>query len=203
LNFQTFAVILFNAAIYRERARPRVVFGAALAFVGIYLVMAGDDFGVSRATLLGDLLSLTSATVWGVYTAVSKKVLVAEDPLYVTTSVIFVSALVVTPIGLATGAAGQLAQLGGLQWIILLYLGIFCIGTTYILWNLALKDPAVRSEDAAMYTYLLPVVGVVTSILWLGEIFTLRALLGCAIIIAALYLAQHGTFTSKKKVIIP
>ena len=84
-------------------------------------------------------------------------------------------------------------------WAGLLYLGAMASGVAYVLYNDALKH--MDASQAAVYANLIPIVGVITGIVLLGETLTVRAIVGGIVVMIGVWVAgvQSGP-TAKKKI---
>ena len=198
---QTFWVVLINLFIFKQKPRKIFILGAFLAFIGVVLVATNDDFSVSPDTITGDTISIFAFILWGAYTAFSKPLTGQERPIFVTIATIFWGTVFIVPISLILGGVSEMSQLSGDQWAIMVYLGIICVGLTFVLWNYALSNKEVPSENISLFTMLTPIIGITTSYLWLGETITPRIIVGCAIILLALFLAEYPEKGSRKKIL--
>jgi drug/metabolite transporter (DMT)-like permease len=188
---QTFWVVLINFVYFKQKPRKIFLLGALLAFIGVVLVATNDDFSLSPDTITGDIISIFAFILWGAYTAFCKPLTNEERPIFVTIATIFWGTVVIVPIAFLFGGISESAQLSGIEWVIMVYLGIVCIGLTFVLWNFALSNKNVPSENISLFTMLTPIIGITTSYFWLGEEITPRIIIGCAIILLALFLAEY------------
>jgi drug/metabolite transporter (DMT)-like permease len=191
-NTQTFWVVIINFVIFKRKPKPIFLFGALLAFLGVFLVVYQDDITISTTTLIGNIISLVSFLSWGAYTAFSKKISTEESPLLVTTSIIFWAAVFLTPLSFAFNAYEQLAQLSSIQWIIILYLGCICVGVTFLCWAFALSDKEIPSENIAIITMLNPIVGIIFAAIILGEQISLQEFIGLCIVLVSVFIAENS-----------
>jgi drug/metabolite transporter (DMT)-like permease len=191
-NTQTFWVVIINLIVFKKKPKPRFVLGAILAFVGVLFVLMNDQFQLSTDTLKGDIISIFAFILWGAYTAFSKPISTKEKPFYVTTSIIFCANLLLIPLSIGLGGIEETSLLTVEQWGIMFYLGFFCIGLTFILWTSALSEKTVPSENIALLSMLNPVVGIITAILLLSEVFTSQIIIGTLIIFIGLLISESN-----------
>lgn len=199
LNLQTFAVIILSVIFFKNKVNPLFILAACLAFIGFLIIMSKNgslQVEFNEETIDGDLLSLLAAFLWGAFITWSKDLASKEPPLLVAFCIEFVALLFLTPIALVQGLISQVEVMNISQFLVLVYLGVFCIGIAYFLYYNALSDPDLKPEHAAITSFLQPIVGITTSILWLGESLYLNTIIGCIIIIFSLYLA-HKTQIEK------
>ncbi len=200
LNLQTFAVIILSVIFFKNRVKPLFIFAACLAFIGFLFIMSKNGSLVvqfNEETIDGDLLSLLAAFLWGAFITWSKDLASKEPPLLVAFCIEITALIFLTPIALLQGFTAQVALMSIPQFLILMYLGVFCIGIAYFFYYHALSDPDLKPEHAAITSFLQPIVGITTSIMWLGESLYLNTIIGCIIIIFSLYIA-HKTHIKVK-----
>jgi drug/metabolite transporter (DMT)-like permease len=193
LNLQTFAVIILSAIFFKNSVKPLFIFAACLAFIGFLFIMSKNgsvEVEFNEETIDGDLLSLLAAFLWGAFITWSKDLASKEPPLLVAFCIELTALIFLTPIALIQGLPEQVILMSIPQFFILVYLGVFCIGFAYFFYYNALSDPELKPEHAAITSFLQPIVGITTSILWLGESLYLNTVIGCVIIIFSLYLAH-------------
>jgi len=155
-----------------------------LAGAAIIAISAGGTLRFSA----GALILVGCAIAWGVSSALVKPLLKRH------------SALQVSALSLWFGTIGLLVFLPGLAdavrhappaatWSIV-YLGVFPIAVCYVTWNYALsRMPATRVVN---YTYLIPLIAVVEAYIMLGEKPRPGSLIGGAIALGGVALANLG-----------
>ncbi|MHA1648461.1 MAG: DMT family transporter [Promethearchaeota archaeon] len=195
-NTQALWVVIFNMFFFKHRPTRKFVAGMILAITGVLIILVNKDFSISSATIIGDIFSLVSYILWGGYIAFLDPICKKENPIIVTFSVLLIGGILLTPLMFINGAIYDVSMLSSSQWSILLYLGIFCVGITYLLWSWALSCKEIPSENIGLTSLLIPVVGIFTSIIFLGEILTLRTIIGTIVILGALFIAEYD-FTQK------
>ena len=198
-NTQTFFAILLNFLLYKKRTTRRFISGAFIGFIGISLVILsdGNSLSLTGSNLKGNILSLLAFFFWGGYSIVSKDISGREKPIYVITSMLFVSSIILVPVGLISGMTIQLNQLDSTQWIILLYFTIFTTIITFLLWAVALSNKKLRGENIVIITILNPIVGTITSYFLFGITPNPFQYIGMAIVIFAMIFANYDKSQSK------
>jgi drug/metabolite transporter (DMT)-like permease len=138
---------------------------------------------------LGDLLVLSSAVTWTVFTVEGRKFLSRFPPLMVITPVMGAGCLETLPFSLFEGDWSHLGNLSVTAWGSLLFLGIFCSGLAYLLWYAALRKK--DSSTVGMYLYLEPLATLVGALLLLGEEIKVITLVGGSMTLLGVYLATR------------
>lgn len=184
-----FTALLSFRFLGEEKPKPRFFLGFAAAIGGVALVSWGGGAGVSL-DLRGDLLSLFSAFVWGIYAVLTRKFSAfGYDTILCTRRVFFYGLLFMTPALFFMDfhpEAAALLQPANLFGI--LYLGLGAGAACFVTWNLAVKR--LGALTTSVYIYLVPLVTIVASAIVLHERMTLISLFGMALILTGLFLSQ-------------
>lgn len=159
--------------------------GASLAVSGMYLLSVTS--GVSIA--FGDLLVLGSAFFWAGHVLLVGKLspgLDAVDAIKLSTVQFAVCAV----LSLVGAVATEEITLVGLQGAALpiAYGGLMSVGIAYTLQVVAQRDA--QPAHAAIILSLEAVFGAIGGWMMLGEVLTVRALIGCGLMLAGMILSQ-------------
>lgn len=159
--------------------------GAGLALAGMYLLSVTETFSISK----GDALVLLSAVFWGVHVLLVGKLtqgLAAVDAVKLATIQFAACSL----ISLGGAAAFEDISLSGLRdgIIPILYGGLMSVGVAYTLQVVAQRHA--RPAPAAIILSLEAVFAALAGWLLLGEVLTVQAMLGCALMLGGLIWSQ-------------
>lgn len=165
-----------------ERLSARMWLGVVCAFLGMALLVAGE-WGTLSGRPLGSALMLFAAAAWGAGTHLLRRLPIAMETIALTfwmmamTSVaLFVASLLFERDHWVVPSLSQ--------WLPILYNAVFVLGLCNVLWfALARSLPPVASGLSGM---LIPVVGVFSGILLLGEVPHWRDFAALALILVAL-----------------
>ena len=188
-NASPLVVVVGGLAVFRQRIGTLEIVGTLVGFCGVALLSAGDIqvSGDVRATLLGSLLALGSATAWAIYTAVARR-LGRADPLVTTAITSFIGSAVVAVIAVPSQDWARLTHASTAVLLSTLWAGAVATGCTYAAWSFALRRlPAVA---VAPFAYLIPVSALVISHIWLEEPLTLPVVLGALLVLSGVALSQ-------------
>jgi drug/metabolite transporter (DMT)-like permease len=169
----------------RERASVMRWLGIGLTMVGVVIVFSGSGGDGAAGSVFGNLLMFVTTILWGVYTSLAKRV-ADVDPRVVTAGIAVVGALLLLPIAIAEMAAEGIPQVGAMGWLGIIYLGTTASGLAYLLYNAALKH--MDASHVGVYTNLIPIVGVLSGVIVLGEPLSLRAVIGGCIVLAGVWI---------------
>jgi drug/metabolite transporter (DMT)-like permease len=131
---------------------------------------------------------------WALYTALAKRV-TGLDSLVVTVAVMGTGAILLLPLAgyevIAAHLAGEgLRALPPLSWLSVLYLGVVASGFAYLLYNASLQH--LDASAVGVYTNLIPIVGVLTGVIVLGEPLSTRAIIGGLVVMLGVWITSRS-----------
>lgn len=178
------ATVLTAALWLGERLTVRAWFGLGVALVGTVLVVLAS--GQQVALDPRALLVLVCVVVTAIYFVGQKPLFARSSALGVTAVTFYAGALGCLPF--AGGLPHALAVANGAQRASLVWLGVAPGFAGYFAWNIALH----RASPArvASFIYLSPPMAVVIGWLWLGERPGLGVLVGGAVVLGGVALAN-------------
>jgi drug/metabolite transporter (DMT)-like permease len=177
-----------------ERLGARGLAGMAVAAIGLFLVVrpAGEADGTR---LLGDLLFLAGAALWGVYSVIAR--IASRRFNAVSTSLygIALGTVILLPLAALEGGASAITNAPAEALAGIAYLAVFGTVAAFVLLNLGVAR--IGASRASAFALLVPVVGVLTSVAFLGETLGPTTVIGGAIVLAGLWLVEHGGGTRR------
>lgn len=195
---------LFTAAVSKLE-NPKLTLslqffvGAVLSFVGVLLIVFGDNMSLV-INPLGDTLALGAAFVWALYSIVLNKLSVYKAPILVSTRTIFGYGLIFIVAGVlyADDFPGSETLLKTEVWSNLIFLGFIACAARYSMWTMAVET--IGPDRTALYLYLVPVICLVCSYLILGENLTAWSAAGTFLVLFGLILSQLDSSSLKKRI---
>jgi drug/metabolite transporter (DMT)-like permease len=170
LQAATPVIVAIAARVYLgERLRSIQWLGVAASMAGVLLVITRGRLAALRVADLhpGDFIALASLTSWAVYTVFGKRVLATYSPLLATTAAYALGTLLILPTAALTAPLFPTPRLGSLTaWSAVAYQGLLG-AVAHIWWYRAVQ--VVGPSQAAIFTNLQPIVGIVLAPLLLGE----------------------------------
>ncbi|WP_312210066.1 O-acetylserine/cysteine exporter [Pseudescherichia sp.] len=196
LQAQAFFTIVLGAAAFGERLQLKQVLGITLAVFG-GLVLAESSLNGQDVTLLGFMLTLAAALSWACGNIFNKKIMQHPSRPAVMSLVVWSALIPVVPFMVASlifdGPAAMvqsLVQIDITTVLSLIYLAFVATIIGYGIWGTLLGR--YETWRVAPLSLLVPVVGMASAALLLGETLNGLQLLGAALIMAGLYINIFG-----------
>lgn len=196
-----FTTILM-AIVFKERIKSGVIIGSIIAFAGVACIIfsSGEGFEIKPK---GDLLALTAAFSWAIYTIVVKKLIPIYNSFFITRKLFFYGTLTALPLLFAQEAPYHINLLWDLSqpeyMLNLLFLVAMCSVMAYLVWNETMKN--LGPVTANNYLYGQPLVTMIIAAIVLGESINFLGYTGCVLIIGGLIISdklQNGIRFIKK-----
>lgn len=195
-----FATALIGAVYKSERLRPSQMLGTVLAAIGVIVVVLNGHF-VLHLSPLGDSLAFAACLCWAFYSLLMISANRRYDVVFITRKVFFYGLLSMIPYYLLSPegilslpaffaqAFCDGSEMGLSIVANLLFLGCIASMVCFVAWNWALKT--IGAVTATNYVYINPVTTIVFAWLILNERITIFFLIGTALILIGMYLADR------------
>ncbi|WP_424766893.1 DMT family transporter [Paenibacillus sp. sgz302251] len=170
--------------------------GLFLGFSGVGIISSGAGGLSGHISVVGILLALGSALSWALGTIYVKKTSSRVDPIWLVTLQLIVGGLFMTAVG------SSVESWSDVSWkpvfvLSLIFISVFVIAIGWLVFY-KLIDSGEASKISS-YTFLIPLVAILTGTLFLNEPFTLTLLIGLVFIIASIYFVNRKTMQSHAK----
>lgn len=162
---------------------------AAVIFEGGGLAAPGNGASAGCAEsgrAGGDLLALSAAVCWGVYSIFMGPLTVRYGSLFATRKVFFYGLVTILPL-LGSSWPSASVFLRPEVWGNLLFLSVAASLCCFVLWNKVLSR--IGNVTATNYVYLNPFFTLISAVILLGESLTAQSALGCFAILSGVILA--------------
>lgn len=189
-----FTAILM-AIVFHTKLGKGVAWGSIVAIVGVAMVILaapiarGEGFRINPA---GDLLALTSAVSWAIYSLGAKRLIPLYSTMFITRKMFFYGVLTALPLLWVQKEPSHLALLFDFaqpQYLLnMLFLVLICSLMAYVFWNESMK--AIGPVATNNYLYTQPVMTMILGAIWLHEHIYLLSVAGCILIVGGLILAD-------------
>lgn len=166
--------------------------GIFLSFVGLYLVITQRSGGLmlSSRSLQGDLMILLANLGWAGYTIFSRPLLSRISPLKLAATTMASGAFLYLPFGLASAQKFRWNSVDWKGWVALVFSLVFALGFGFVVWYHSLRR--VGNSRTGIYSYLTPLVAIITAHFFLGEKITFLQAVGGLIILFGFSLTRSG-----------
>jgi O-acetylserine/cysteine efflux transporter len=173
-------IVLLAAVFLRERITGRITVALALALAG---VAALEGTGSFAGAGLGDLLVLAGVLSAAAYTIVARGMGDDSDPLMVTACQFTTATVLTVPavtVVWATHAETVPSHVAARFWLAAIFVGVIGYAASFLLYNYAIART--RAAPASIIVNLIPVFGLASAVLWLGDALTAARALGALLI---------------------
>lgn len=162
--------------------------GLILGFTGVGIISIGGGSLSGQISVAGILLALGSALSWALGTIYVKKIGPRVDPIWLVTLQLISGGSFMTLLGSSVESWSDIA------WepvfiVSLLFISIFVIAMGWLVFYKLIDSG--EASKVASYTFLIPLVAILTGTLFLDEPFTLSLLVGLVFILFSIYLVNR------------
>jgi drug/metabolite transporter (DMT)-like permease len=182
-------IALLSALFGQERVGPRHWAGAALSMVGIYVVI-GQGVTLSGGDAKGDLMMIAAVICWAAYTLGARRLVARHSPVGVTGLSMTFGTLIYIPVMWSHVASVVWLNLSARTWAAIAYSAIFALGVAYVIWYAAVRQ--IGSARTSVYSNVIPIVAMITAVLFLGETMTVTEMLGAAAVLIGVALTRSA-----------
>ncbi len=185
LNYTMPLWVTILAAIFlNEPLTKKKILGEAISIIGIGVLMNVDISGDFSAMLM----AISAAICWAIGNVIMKAKLSALNPISLTTWQMAVSALM---LAIYTFAFCEVsATWTPMAVACLLYNGILASALAFILWIFVLQH--MQASKASISILGVPVVSVISGVIFLGEPLTISIVVGMLMVLAGIFIVQHS-----------
>ena len=177
--FAPVLVTLVCPILFREKMGIKQWTCFIMSTIGIVLITGIGDLSRGSSHVIGICFGLGAAVFYAVVILLNKYIKGVAG--IHRTFLQFISAIVILlPYVLCTGGIA-LRGMDGMGWVCLLVVGLFHTGITYCLYFSSLKE--LPGQEAAILSYIDPLVAVLVSVFILGEQMTVVQIIGGILIL--------------------
>lgn len=185
-----FTAIFSWLLLKEEPLRKRFFIGFIFSIIGIILISFNGNF-ILKLNPIGDIMAVSCAVVWAVYSVLMKKISALNYPVILCTrKIFFYGIIILIPLLPLFDFHWNLMRFTDLTNVLnMLFLGLGASALCFVTWNYAVG--VLGPVKTSVYIYFNPIVTVVTSAFFLHERITAVAILGAALILVGLYLSER------------
>jgi len=189
LNTDPIFIAILSLYFLKEKISRYKAVGIAVAFAGVSVIVlrGGINLSSNIASIVGDLLALSAALSWAIYSVHGKKVLERINPYDIAAYSALFGLLAL--IQLAVGFEHITLALSTTTWLILLCLGLGASGAAYLLWFVVLEES--NASDAGIAIFFTPLLAVAVASLFLREQISALFVIGTVLVLVGVGLATR------------
>ncbi|MET7334508.1 DMT family transporter [Nonomuraea sp. NPDC005650] len=179
-------VLILAAMFLKEPIRGRSVLGLVLALAGV-IALEGGRLGTGFNT--GDLIVIGGSVAAAVYVTLAAKTAPTVDAITMTAYQFTYATALTLPLAVWPWVTGQEVlpvHVAPRFWVIAMFVGGVCFALGFVLYNHAIRF--VSAGMAGMILNMVPVIGVVTAVIFLDEVLTGWHAAGAALVVAGIML---------------
>lgn len=181
---------LLGLIFFKEKLNAIKILGIIIATTGLLLLVGkGNPANINLIKNKGDLLILSSAFTWGIYSMVNKKISLSYSPIMTIFYLFVMMAVIIIPYTINQSTINSVINLSLTGWLSIMFLGFLCSGVAYVIWAYALRE--MESAKVGAYLYIEPFVTVVTAWIFLKEEITLFMILSGLVITLGVFLVNR------------
>ena len=174
-------IALLSAVMGQDRISRFHWLGALLSMSGLYIVV-GRDASMTDHSLTGDLMMLGAVLCWAVYTLIAGHLMIRHSPVGVTGISMALGTCLYVPVSWPVLRKVPWSSLSVGTWAAIVYSGLFALCAAYTIWYVAVRQ--IGSARTSVYSNLIPLVAMLTAVVFLGEPLSVPKILGaCAVLI--------------------
>lgn len=185
-------IILILARIMKlEAITPAKILGMAVAFAGVFLLEAENGSPAQSPFLRGDVITLCGTVGFALYAVLGKKVAEQYDAIAMNTFNCVAAGIMLLPLTVRQGMHLDWWGVGWAGWLGTIYMAAASSVAAYTLFYWVLRY--MSASRVATISYLQPVVVILLAVAFLNDHPTRNLLLGTALVLLGVYLAERGT----------
>lgn len=170
-----FIILFLGMIVFREKINKNDIFWTILAFIGLIIIIGLGKSSLNYNELFGLLLVLIATTLYSFSVLITKK-LTSTPPLLIIliqtisgtiVMVPFISILQTPPVGI--------------QWIYIIFLGIFHTALVYFLMYSAIKK--IPLNNIAILSFIYPLSTVIIDYFFFNHLLTINQIIGAILIL--------------------
>jgi len=189
--------MLVGAGLSIERLTTRKLIGVLTAIAGVAVALVSSLGAAAPGAWKGDLLMVGAALCMAFYSVWSKAIILRSGPIRFTTLAMASGFLVLLCVSALRGGLSSTYEFETIQWIALVYLGLFGGAITFFLWAFALGRTT--PTLVAISVTLNPVTASIFGAFLLDEPIKPNLVAGIATVLVGIAIAATGRETVARR----
>ncbi|KEA65287.1 Permease of the drug/metabolite transporter (DMT) superfamily [Marinobacterium lacunae] len=182
-------ILVLSALLLREPTTPR-------QWVGVFISIAGVAVLITRANLdmllnlsfnRGDIWVGAAVLTWSLYSIALRWRPTQLDGFTLFAVNVLIGVLLLSPVAMTSGGSAITVDWSPSVVAVVAYMAVFPSILAYLFWNRGVAE--LGAAKAGLFIHLMPLFGVVLSVLFLGDTLHLYHAVGMGLIFTGIYLA--------------
>ncbi|WP_288903457.1 DMT family transporter [uncultured Sneathiella sp.] len=178
------------AATMGNRPSIKAWVGILLSFLGVAVVINNSltEITFSAGTIVGDMLIVGASMMWALYTYVSGPLVAKRGPLLVTAWATLFGSIILNLIGTPNLIEQNWAGISTLGWLSWASTAIFGAALAFVWYCAGIARLGITK--GMVYSFFIPVVAILSSVILLDEVITIIQIFGAAIVLLGVKLTR-------------
>lgn len=198
LSVAPFFTAILSHFVMKSEEKLKIHFFVGFLFAIAGIVLISFNGSMLKLNSTGDILAVLAAFVWACYSILTRKISSFGYSVIMTTRrTFFYGILFMIPALFLFDFTLDFSRFTNTTYLLnLLYLSVGASAICFVTWNFAVK--IVGAVKTSVYIYAVPVITVVTSVIFLKESVTWLSILGTALTIVGLLLSEYNGKNKKE-----
>jgi O-acetylserine/cysteine efflux transporter len=183
-------ILVLARALNLERFTVGKILGMAISFLGVYLLETEHGSPRNSPFLLGDMITLGGVIGFSFYAVLGKRIAAEYDAVSMNTFNCVAAAIILLPLSVRQALHLEWHRVAWSGWLSVVYMALGSSLAAYTIFFWVLRYMS-ASRISAM-SYFQPVVVILLSMMFLGEHPTRNLLVGSALVLLGVFLAERG-----------
>jgi len=174
---------------FRKKTSWVKAIGIGVAMIGVYQISYSPETQTDDKQLIGNIILIVAGFIFALYNFTTRKVVKKYSMITISFYQTLAGAITFIPLALIEKSSWQTPDIR--SFLTLLYLGVFCSVIAFLLYNFGLRK--LSSSSAMMLMNLVPIFGVLFSVLLLHEVVGINQFIGGIIVLLGVVLSMRET----------
>lgn len=183
--------VFLNARLHKEPISPAMWLGMTISLIGVVMIIIGSgkklEFG--STALIGDVVMLTAAALWGLNTNLQKPLVARYSAVQVTLIMLAIGAIGLTLAAIPSGITVPFLEVHWSYYLAAVISGAFSIGIANVIWSIGVKR--LGPSRTGNFHNLVPVLAFTISYFTLDEQVLPIQIAGAAVTVVGVWVARR------------
>ncbi len=180
-------VMIFAPLVLKEAISKIQIAVILVSFLGLFLIV-GHNL-LEGSGYMGLALSAVSGIIYAAIVLINRSIKIRVDDQTATFTQIFTAMIVLLPFVLLEGNISAVVDLDARGLVFTILLGVLHTGVAYTMFFSLYAH--MKSVEIVSYSYLEPLFGILFSVIFIGEKFTLPQIIGGVLILGSTFIGER------------